>query len=117
MARLTHTERLRHCRTVLGFWEYHCYIHAKRSVAEWIRKELEGYTFDELKRLMYEHENGGGEVDEVRETRPEWRDEAEFHHDMRLGLPGGRRIYIETVLVMALDPEDSEIVIVNMHDA
>jgi hypothetical protein len=33
---------------------------------------------------MFEHVNAGVEIDEVSETRPEWSDLYEFHHDLRL---------------------------------
>jgi hypothetical protein len=40
---------------------------------------------------------GGGEIDEVAETRPEWSGLYEFHHDVRLTIQD-KPVYIETRL-------------------
>ena len=116
MARLTDPERLKHYTTVLKLWSYDCYIHWKAVAAKWVRGEL-GITLREFGRLMHEHVAGGGKIDEVPETRPEYRDAYEFHHDLRFSVPSGRKVYVETVLEMDdRDPEDSTIMVVNVHD-
>ena len=51
------------------------------SGGRWIEQEL-GIKEREIKRLMYEYVAAGGEIDEVRETRAEWK-QHEFHHDLR----------------------------------
>ena len=42
---------------------------------------------------MYEYVFSWGVIDEVRETRPEWRDAHEFHHDLRFTIQG-KEVYI-----------------------
>lgn len=117
MARLTDPRRLLHYTTALNLWACGCYIHWRQRAAEWVYENVEGFTLREIGRLMHEHVAAGGAVDEVRESRPEWRDEFEFHHDLRLPLPDGRRVYVETVLEMGRDPEDATINVVSIHDA
>jgi hypothetical protein len=101
----------------LKLWACGCYIHWRERAAEWVYANVDGCTLREVGRLMHEHVAADGEIDEVRETRPEWRDEFEFHHDLRFTLPDGGRVYIETVLEMGRDPEDATINVVNIHDA
>jgi hypothetical protein len=57
---------------------------------------------------------GGGEIDEVRETRPEWSGHR-CHYDFRVEI-GGRFLYIETILVED-DLDDPTIHVVSIHDA
>jgi hypothetical protein len=65
---------------------------------------------------MHQHVAAGGKVDEVVERRPEWRDEYEFHHDLRLEI-AGKKVYIESRLHYRLPVESdaSSIVVVNIH--
>jgi len=65
---------------------------------------------------MHEHVAAGGEIDEVRETRPEWCDEYDFHYDHRFTIQG-RPVYIETRLDYQLPvvPDQSSILVVNVH--
>jgi hypothetical protein len=57
---------------------------------------------------------GGGVIDQVPETRPEWS-AWPFHYDFHLQL-AGRDVYIETILKDD-DPNDPTIRIVSIHDA
>jgi hypothetical protein len=63
---------------------------------------------------MFRFFASGGEIDQVRETRPQWS-EHRFHYDFCLEA-GGRLLYIETILVED-DPDDPTIHVVNIHDA
>lgn len=65
---------------------------------------------------MYEYVANGGVIDEVRETRPEWSDEFEFHYDLRLTI-ADCPVYIETRLYHRIPvvPDDSSILVVNVH--
>jgi hypothetical protein len=65
---------------------------------------------------MYEFVAAGGEIDEIKETRPEWA-EHEFHHDLRLTIQG-KAVYIETRLHFRepLKPDESSILVVNIHE-
>jgi hypothetical protein len=66
--------------------------------------------------LMYEHVRAGGEISEVKETRPEWADH-EYHYDLRLPIQN-RMVYIETRLFFRepLVPDESWILVVNIHE-
>ncbi len=117
MARLTDPERLLHYKTALSFWSCTCYVHWRQRAAEWVYVNLPGVTVRGLSQLMHEFVAAGGEIDEVPESRPEWRDEFPFHDDLRFSLSGTRRVYVETVLEMKREPEDSTILVVSIHDA
>ncbi len=65
---------------------------------------------------MYEYVAAGGEIDEVRETRADWK-EHEFHHDLRFTIQD-IPVYIETRLIYRLPvvPDESLIEVVNIHE-
>lgn len=115
MSRLMDPERLRHYRTALKFWQTNGYITFTDRAAGWVRAHL-GIDPRELRELMYNHVARGGEIDEVKEQRENWKAKYEYHYDLRLTLESGRKIYIETRLQMETDPEDSTIAVVNVHD-
>jgi hypothetical protein len=63
---------------------------------------------------MWQHVEAGGEIDQVREQRPEYAAFFEFHYDLRFAV-GGCIIYVETVLqVTSTGPE---ITVVNIHQS
>jgi hypothetical protein len=66
---------------------------------------------------MHEHVMAGGDIDEVPETRQEWSDQYEFHHDLRLTIRK-KRVYIETRLNHRLPvvADESWILAVNIHE-
>lgn len=117
MARLTDPVRLEHYCHVLELWGVTCYVHWTERAAQWVLENLPGMTLRGLAKLMHEHVKRGGEIDEVRETREEWRDIWDFHYDLRLRVPDGPLIYIETRLEMGRTPDDSTIWVVNVHEA
>jgi hypothetical protein len=116
VARLTNPERLEHYQTALSFWSCTCYVHWKQLAAEWVYANLEGLTVQGIGQLMFEHVSAGGEIDEVEETRPQWRVDCPFHYALRFALPDGRRAYVETILDMGKEPDDSTINVVSIHD-
>ncbi len=65
--------------------------------AGWLRENLEGWTQQDVAKLMYEHIKAGEEIDQVVETRPPWKDENDFHYDFRPFIDG-RKIYLETLI-------------------
>jgi hypothetical protein len=95
---LTDPDRLAAYRDALRNWNVTDYIQFEltEEAHRWIRREL-GITLKEIGWLMYEHVAGGGEIDEAPETRPEWTDQYEFHHDLRLTI-NDKQVYIETRL-------------------
>jgi hypothetical protein len=66
---------------------------------------------------MFDYVNLGGDVDEVRETRPEWWGVYEYHHDIRLTI-GNKSVYVETRLCYRLRvvADESWILVVNIHE-
>ncbi len=118
MPPLTDPERLAAYRDALGNWNVTDYIQFEltEEAHRWIRRELSNITLKEIGRLMYEHVAAGGEIDEVPETRPEWSDLYEFHHDLRLTIDD-KLVYIETRLNYRLPvaPDESWILVVNVH--
>ncbi len=118
MAPLTDPNRLEAYKDALRNWSFTGYIQFEltQTAYEWVKRELTNISLKEVGRLMYEHVEAGGEIDEVRETRPEWSDEYEFHHDLRLTIQD-RPVYIETRLNYRtpIVPDDSTILVVNIH--
>ena len=116
---LTDPNRLAAYRGALGNWGVTDYIQFELTEEShrWIRRELGSITLKDLGRLMFEHVNAGGEIDEVPETRAEWSGQYEFHHDLRL-IIHDRRVYIETRLTYRLPvvADESWILVVNVHE-
>ena len=95
-------------------WNFDGYIEWKPRPRDWLRENLGNFTQRVVGRLMYEHVLAGGEIDQVQETREEYRDSDPFHYDFRLPI-GGRLIYIETVLrTSRMGPT---VLVVSIHDA
>jgi hypothetical protein len=113
MPRLEDPDLLKCFKGILSNWHVTDYVTAKDEALQWAGKNLEGFTLKALAKLMNEHVCGGGEIDQVRETRPEWNDWP-FHYDFRLSW-SGRRLYIETLLVDD-DPSDPYLRIVRIKD-
>ena len=86
----------------------------KRLPAEWVRKNLDGCTQQSIDRLLHKHITEGGEIDQVCETREDYRHLHEHHFDFRITV-SGRRIYVETVL--AEGKMGPTVTVVNIHDA
>jgi len=105
-------------KDALGNWRYHGYVQFEltETAYEWVKRELNNISLQEIGRLMYEHVVAGGEIDEVRETRPEWSDEYEFHYDLRFMIQD-KHVYVETCLNCKLPfkPDQSTIIVVNIH--
>lgn len=114
MARLEDPELVRCFESILNNWHVTDYVTAKDEAVEWAGKNLPGFTLKSLAKLMNEHVAAGGEIDQVRETRPEWNDWP-FHYDFRLAW-AARPLYIETIIVDD-DPSDPYLRIVRIKDA
>ncbi|HXG11392.1 MAG TPA: hypothetical protein VNK04_16680 [Gemmataceae bacterium] len=113
MPPLTDPTILAQFKIVLGNWNYTGYVTAKEVVLDWIARELGGLTLKDIAKIMHDHLQGGGVIDQVAEQRPEWS-AWPFHYDFRVRL-GNRNIYIETIL-QDDDPKDPTIHIVSIHD-
>lgn len=114
MARLTDPVILASFQHALSQWQFTGYITWKPVARAWVEQNLEGLTTRFLGEEMYRFFSSGGEIDQVRETRPEWR-EHRFHYDFRMTI-GSRLLYIETILVDD-DPDDPTVHVVSIHDA
>jgi len=118
MAPLNDPERLMAYKDALSNWAFEGFVEPELSdqAYRWIRRELGRFEIKELYRLMHEYVVGGGEVDEVRETRPEWRDAYEFHYDLRFSIHG-KPVYVETRLKFRppFVPDEPTILVVNVH--
>jgi len=95
-------------------WNCDGYIQWKRRPAEWLRKNLEGWSQKAIGRAMYAHLVSGGEIDQVKEKYEGYRDIHPYHYDFRIPIVG-RLIYIETVFdETKMGPT---ITVVNIKDA
>ncbi len=119
MAPLTDPERLAAYKDALGNWSITDYIQYELTerAYKWIKRELHSIALRDISRLMFQFVSGGGEIDEVAETRPEWSEIYEFHYDLRMPIHG-KIVYIETRLTYRLPVVDDEswILVVNVHE-
>ena len=107
--------RLRCYRNALRNWKFRGYVRFKERAQNWLRNELE-FEQREVARLLHEHAERGGEIDEQKERRPEYA-HYQFHYDLRVKI-GDRQVYFETLLFCndPDDPDDPYIVVVSVHD-
>jgi hypothetical protein len=98
MAPLTDPERLKAYKNALSNWEIADYIRfdLTEQSRRWVQQVL-GVRLRVLARLMHEYVEAGGKIDEVRERRPEWSDDYEYHYDLRFSVKGVA-VYVETRL-------------------
>jgi hypothetical protein len=114
MARLANPEILARFQHALSQWRVTGYITWKPIARQWLERNLEGLTARSVGEEMFRFVLAGGDIDQVRETRPQWS-EQRFHYDFRMDI-GGRFLYIETILVEDA-PDDPTIHVVSIHDA
>ena len=113
MVRLSDPKILDLFEEALSEWNCDGFVVWKKRATEWLEINIEGHTQKYVAKMMYEHFQQGGEIDQTRERREPYNSFYEFHYDFRFPIEG-RKIYIETVL-----DETSTgpvITIVNMHD-
>ncbi len=113
MARLVNREILDAFRAALSEWHSSGFVVWMRRPAEWLRQNFEDEDIRSMTRLMFEHIENGGQIDQVVERREIWRDRHEFHYDFRIQV-GNRKTYIETVL--SVTNTGPTVTIVSMHD-
>ena len=114
MARLMDPAILAKLRHALSQWQFTGYVTWKPIARQWVEQNLEGWTTRAIAEEMSRFLEGGGEIGQTPETRPEWS-QWRFHYDFRIKI-AGRLLYIETVLVED-DPDDPTISVVSIHDA
>lgn len=113
MAPLKDPELLAKFIEALKEWNCDGFIQWKRLPTEWLRRNLEGYSQKAVGRLMWEYVAGGGDIDQVVETRDDYRDLCPYHYDFRIPI-ADRFIYIETCYDDT--PMGPTIYVVNIHD-
>jgi hypothetical protein len=119
MARLTDPELQRCYHNALANWRYTDFIQFKKDAAEWLRRELPGFTQKRFGELLYNYVvKDGGEIDQVVENREPWREQFSHHYDLR-PVVNGIKLYVETRLIYSdpNDPDDPVIYVVNIHPA
>lgn len=114
MARLTDPDILAKFQHALSQWRFTGYITWKKIARQWVEQNLEGWTTRSVGEEMFCYFQAGGDIDQTRETRPEWSQQC-YHYDFRIEI-GGRLLYIETILIED-DPDDPTIHVVSIHDA
>lgn len=118
MPPLTDPERLQAYKNALGNWPIGGYVDfdLTQQSHDWIRRELHNISIRDLAHWMYDYVASGGTIDEVRETRPEWSDQHEFHYDLRF-VALGKAVYVETRLIFRKPfvPDEPTIKVVNVH--
>lgn len=119
MAKLTDPLLLACYQNALRNWRFNGYIVFEKEAAEGLRQHLSNYSQKAFKELLFDFVmTNGGEVDQVAERREHWRDQWDYHYDLRLVI-GGTKFYVETRLQYKdpNDPDDPLILIVNIHPA
>lgn len=113
MAPLVDPTLLAHLRDALREWRCDGFVIWKRQAAQQLRDLLDAHTQKSIAKLMCEHVEAGGGIDQVRERRPEYAGRHEYHFDFRLSIDG-RLVYLETTLDVT--PTGPVITIVSVHD-
>lgn len=114
MAPLADPQLLDCFKAILADWCVTDAVTIKKSAEDWAGANLKAFKLKTLARLMHDHVQAGGDIDQIRETRPDWNDR-DYHFDFRLCW-AGRPLYIETVLVDD-NPRNPFLFIVSLHDA
>jgi hypothetical protein len=119
MAPLADPIRLQAYNNALSNWMYSGYIQFEltEQSLRWLRTELDSFSLQDIKRLMFEHAiEDGGEIDEQVETREQWSDQYEYHYDLRFRVQD-KLVYIETRLNdwKPFVTDNPWILVVNIH--
>jgi hypothetical protein len=76
MPPLTDPEILCCYRNALSNWRFEGFVAFTERAREGLRLVLPGYSLPTFKELLYQHVVvNGGEIDQVAESREEWRDQ------------------------------------------
>ena len=98
MARLTDPDILARYQQALTDWRIEGAIQLIGRAHAGLRTTVEGMTVQEFKEALYRFVcEQGGEIDRVKEQREPWREQWEWHFDLRPTLHGVT-VYVETRL-------------------
>src|SRR5687768_657393 len=115
MAQLNDPERLQSYLNALKDWRISGSVVVEALAWTWLRTHLPTVRSQrEICRLLCEHVERGGEIDEQVEKREHWKDYYPYHYDLRVSI-GGRQIYFETVLEYPKH-QDPYVRVVNAHE-
>ena len=120
MPKLTDPETLHHYCSALSSYKYEGYVIFAKEARDWLRIEMPGWTQRGFAQILHDFVRGGGEIDQVEETREHWSGEYAYHYDLRPLVKGRRRcLYVETRLVPDFPKkrDNPYILIANIHDA
>jgi hypothetical protein len=99
MARLTDPDLLARYKQALADWNVEGAIVFKGRAPDGLRLTLEGVTEKYFKECLFRFVcEEDGEIDQVKEEREPWREQWEFHYDLRPTI-NGVRLYVETRLL------------------
>ena len=87
----------------------------KRSALDELQRLLPRMRYQRINQIVRMHIQHGGEIDQCRETRPEWRNTTEYHYDFRITIDHRKR-YIECLLIDDA-PSHPELFVVSFHNA
>jgi len=87
MARLTDPVILSCYRNALANWRFLGFVDFTKLAQEWLQRELSGMLPRAFAELLHRYVRGGGEIDQVVETRPEYTIYS-HHYDLRPTVKG-----------------------------
>ncbi|MCI0377366.1 MAG: hypothetical protein L0215_07160 [Gemmataceae bacterium] len=98
MSRLTDPAILARYKQALAEWSVEGTVELVGRVHEGLRTTLEGVTVRGFKEALFRFVcEKDGEIDQVKEEREPWRDQWEWHYDLRPTIDGVL-VYVETRL-------------------
>src|SRR5258708_36386874 len=98
MARLTDPEMLARYQQALAEWQVDGAIVLMGRAPEGLRSTLDGVTEEMFREALWRFVcRDNEEIDQVKEERHPWREEWEWHYDLRPTI-NGVKIYVETRL-------------------
>ena len=101
MARLTDPDTLAKYIQALSEWDIEGAIELAGRAPEGLRTTLQGVTVKYFKECLNDFVvNQNGEIDQVKENREPWRDQWEWHYDLRPTI-NGIKVYVETRLTQS----------------
>ncbi len=77
--------------------------------------ELQGLTPEGIKRLTKDHARSGGEIEQIREKRPEYKEDHAWWYKVIIPVNGLPFPLFVEICLFDPDPELPEVIIVNAH--
>lgn len=93
---------------------HHDDVEFSNVALDWIDANLSNLTTEDVLERLRLFIEQGGEIDQVQETRPEWKGDRQYHYDARFPIDG-RATYIEMRLNTDRRIGPPELFIANVH--